>query len=67
MPELTEQLPNVVEACADRVDQYHRRIADETPMESLIEKTDSVSTQNGGALQKLISAVVELQALLRVR
>ncbi|MBV8413640.1 MAG: FUSC family protein [Verrucomicrobia bacterium] len=67
MPELTEQLPNVVEACADRVDQYHRRISDETPMESLIEKTDSVSTQNGGALQKLISAVVELQALLRVR
>jgi multidrug resistance protein MdtO len=67
IPELTERLPNVVETCADRVDRYHRRIADETPMESLIEQTDSVSTQNGRAVQKLISAVIELQALLRGR
>jgi multidrug resistance protein MdtO len=65
--ELAERLPNAVEACADRVDQYHRRIADETPMESLTEKADSVSTQNGGSLQKLVSAVTELQALLRGR
>jgi multidrug resistance protein MdtO len=67
IPELTERLPNVVETCADRVDRYNRRIADETPMESLIEQTDSVSTQNGRAVQKLISAVIELQALLRGR
>jgi multidrug resistance protein MdtO len=64
--ELAERLPNVVEACADRIDQHHRRIADETPMESLIEKSDSASTQNGGSVQELVGAVTELQALLRV-
>jgi multidrug resistance protein MdtO len=66
-PDSAEQLTNALEACADRVEQYHRRIADEMPMESLMEKTDSISTQNGGSLPQLISAVNELQALLRGR
>ncbi|MBV8639971.1 MAG: FUSC family protein, partial [Verrucomicrobia bacterium] len=68
-PEFAGRLANAMEWCADRIGPPHRQIArpNETPMESLTEQTDSVSTQNGGNVQELIGAVTELQAQLRVR
>jgi multidrug resistance protein MdtO len=66
--EFVERLPNAVEACADRIDQHQRQIAeqDQTPIEYLIERTDVIS-KNADSLEELLSAVTELQVLVSRR
>jgi multidrug resistance protein MdtO len=68
-PEFAERLPNAVETCADRIDQRQRQIADQdqTPIDYLIEKTDSDAGKKAGSLEELLSAVVELQVLVSAR
>jgi multidrug resistance protein MdtO len=65
-PEFTERLPNAVEACADRIDQHQRHIADrdQTPIDYLIEKADLGASKSANRLENLLSAVVKLQVLL---
>lgn len=67
-PELAERLPNAVEACADRLEQHQRQIADQdqTPIDHLLE-TDSGTSKNADRLEELLSAVVELQVLVSLR
>ena len=67
--EFAERLPNAVEACADRIDRHQRQIAgqDQTPIDYLIEKTDSGASKSADSLQELLSAIVELQVLLSAR
>ena len=67
--EFAERLPNAVEACADRIDQHQRQIADQdqTPIEYLIEKTDFGSSKSADSLEELLSAVTELQVLVSTR
>jgi multidrug resistance protein MdtO len=67
--EFAERLPNAVEACADRIDQHQRQIADQdqTPIDYLIEKTDSSASKSADRLEELLSAVVELQVLVSAR
>ena len=64
--EFAERLPNAVEACADRIDQHQRQIADQdqTPIEYLVERTDFVSSKSADSLEELLSAVTELQVLV---
>jgi hypothetical protein len=68
-PEFSERLPNAVEACADRIDLHQRQIADQdqTPIDYLIEKTDSGASKSADRLEELLSAVVGLQVLLSAR
>jgi multidrug resistance protein MdtO len=68
-PEFAERLPNAVEACADRIDLHQRQIADQdqTPIDYLIEKTDSGASKSADRLEELLSAVVELQVLVSAR
>ena len=68
-PEFAERLPNAVEACADRIDLHRQQIADQdqTPIDYLIEKTDSGASKSADRLEELLSAVVELQVLLSAR
>jgi multidrug resistance protein MdtO len=68
-PEFAERLPKAVEACADRIDQHRRQIAgqDQTPIDYLIQKTDSGVSQSADSLEELLGAVVELQVLLSAR
>jgi hypothetical protein len=58
-----------VEACADRIDQHQRQIADrdKTPIDYLIEKTDSGASKSADSLEELLSAISELQVLVSVR
>jgi hypothetical protein len=65
MPEFAERLPNAVEACADRIEQHKRQIADEdqTLIDYLIEKTDSGAGKSADSLQELLNAIVKLQVL----
>jgi len=67
--ELSERLANAVEACADRIDQHQRQIADQdqTPIEYLIEKADFGSSKSADSLEELLSAVTELQVLVSTR
>jgi multidrug resistance protein MdtO len=64
--EFAERLPNAVEACAGRIDQHQRQIADQdqTPIDYLIERTDFVSSKSADSLEDLLSAVTELQVLV---
>jgi multidrug resistance protein MdtO len=64
--EVAERLPNAVEACADRIDWRQRQISDQdqTPIEYLIEKTVFVNSESVDSLEKLLSAVTELQVLV---
>jgi multidrug resistance protein MdtO len=64
--ELVDRLPAAVEACADRIDQHQRQIADQdqTPIEYLIERTDCVRSKSADSLEELVSAITELQALV---
>jgi multidrug resistance protein MdtO len=68
-PEFAARLPNAVEACADRIDQHQRQIADrdQTPIDYLIEKTDSGAHKSADKLEELLSAIVELQVLISPR
>jgi multidrug resistance protein MdtO len=68
-PGFAERLPNAVEACADRIDQFQRQIADrdQTPIDYLIEKTDSGASKSADSLEELLSAISELQVLVSVR
>jgi hypothetical protein len=68
-PKFAERLPNAVEACADRIDQHQRQIADrdKTPIDYFIEKTDSGASKSADCLEELLSAVVELQVLVSAR
>src|SRR6266481_1800188 len=68
-PEFAERLPNAVEACADRIDHHQRQSADQdqTPIDYLIEKTDSGASKSADRLEELLNAVVELQVLLSAR
>jgi uncharacterized membrane protein YccC len=67
--EFAERLPNAVEACADRIDRRQRQIADEdqTPIDYLVEKTDSGASKSADSLEELMSAVVALQVLVSAR
>jgi len=67
--EFAERLPNAVEACADRIDQHQRQIADQdqTPIEFLIERTDFVSSKSADSLGEVLTAVTELQVLVSTR
>jgi hypothetical protein len=69
VPEFAERLPNVVEACADRIDRRRRQIADQdqTSIDYLIEKTDSGTRKRPASLEELLTAVVELQVLVSAR
>src|SRR4029077_5997437 len=51
-PGFAERLPNAVEACADRIDQFQWQIADrdKTPIDYLIEKTDSGASKRTDSL-----------------
>jgi multidrug resistance protein MdtO len=64
--EFAERLPKAVEACADRIDQHQRQIADQdqTPIEYLLERTDFGSSKSADSLEELLSAVTELQVLV---
>src|ERR1700730_16286152 len=55
--EFAERLANAVEACADRIDQHRRQIADQNqrPIDGLVEKTDTGSK----SLEALLGAVTE--------
>jgi pimeloyl-ACP methyl ester carboxylesterase len=66
IPEFAERLPNAMEVCADRIGQHQRRIADEdqTPIDYLIQKTDSGAGKSADRLEELCSAVLELQVLV---
>jgi multidrug resistance protein MdtO len=68
-PEFAELLPNAVEACADRIDQHQRQIADQdqTPIDYLIEKTDSGARKSADSLEELRCAITELQVLVSAR
>jgi hypothetical protein len=68
-PEFAERLPSAVEGCADRIDQHQRQIADQdqTPIDYLIEKTDSGASKGADRLEELLNAVVELQVLVSTR
>jgi multidrug resistance protein MdtO len=68
-PEFAQRLANAVEACADRIEQHQRRIADQNqkPIDDLIEKTDSGSNKSAGSLEELLRAVTELQLLISAR
>jgi multidrug resistance protein MdtO len=68
-PEFAERLANAVEACADRIDQHQRQIADQhqTPIDYLVEKTYSGASKSADSLEELLSAIAELQALVSVR
>jgi hypothetical protein len=61
--EFAERLANVVEACADRIDQHGLQVADQNqmPIDDLIEKTDSGSGKNGDSLEGLLKAITQLQ------
>jgi uncharacterized membrane protein YccC len=69
IPEFAERLPNAVEACADRIDQHQRQIAeqDQIPSDYLIEKTDSGTSKSADSLEELLTAVAELQVLVSAR
>jgi multidrug resistance protein MdtO len=69
IPEFAERLPNAVEACADRIDQHQRQIADQdqTPIDYFIEKTGSGARKSADSLEELLSAVLELQVLVSPR
>jgi multidrug resistance protein MdtO len=64
--EFAERLPNAVEDCADRIDRPQRQIADQdqTPIEYLLEKTESGNSKSAHSLEELLSAVTELQVLV---
>jgi multidrug resistance protein MdtO len=68
-PEFAERLPKAVEACADRIVHHQRQIADQdqTRIDHLLEKTGSGAGKNAYSLEELLSAVVELQALVSLR
>jgi multidrug resistance protein MdtO len=68
-PEFDEQLPNAVEACADRIDRQQWQIADQdqTPIKYLIDKTNFGSNKSADALEELLRAVTELQVLVSTR
>jgi multidrug resistance protein MdtO len=68
-PEFAGRLANAVEACAERIDQHHRQIADQNqrPIDYLIEKTDSSSSKSAGSLEELLRAVTELQLVVSAR
>jgi multidrug resistance protein MdtO len=68
-PGFAERLPNAVEACADRIDQFQWQIADrdKMPIDYLIEKTDSGASKSADSLEELLSAISELQVLVSVR
>jgi multidrug resistance protein MdtO len=65
-PEFAERLPNALEACADRIDEYQPQIADQDlrPIERLTERADLVSGKSADHLEELLRAVTELQALV---
>ena len=65
-PELVERLPNAVEACADRINRHQRQMAgkDQTPINDLIEKSDSGASKSADSLEELCSAVLDLQMLV---
>jgi multidrug resistance protein MdtO len=67
--ELTERLAHAVEACADRIDQHQRQIAeqDQTPIEYLIERTDFVRSKSADSLEGFLRTVTELQVLVSPR
>ena len=68
-PEFTGRLANALRACADRIDQHQRQIADQdkTQIDYLIEKTDSGASKSADRLEELLNAVVELQVLVSTR
>jgi multidrug resistance protein MdtO len=68
-PGFAERLPKAVEACADRIDQHQRQIADQnqTSIDYLIEKTDSGASKSADSLEEFLSAISELQVLVSVR
>ena len=63
--EFAERLANAVQACADRIDQHRRQIADQNqrPIDGLVEKKDIGSK----SLEALLRAVSELQLLVSGR
>jgi len=65
--EIAERLANATEACADRVDPHPRQFADQgqAPTDYLIEKSDLGGAKITDSLEELLSALTELQALLR--
>ncbi len=69
IPEFAERLPIAVEACADRIDQHQRQLADQdqTPIKSFIEKTDSDSSKSADSVEELLGAIAELQLLVSAR
>lgn len=64
--EFAERLPNAVQACADRIDQHQRQMADQdqTPIEFLVERTGFVGSKSADRLKELLRAVTELQVLV---
>jgi len=64
-----ESLPNVVEACADRIDQQQQQNADRNhmPIDYLMEKRDSGSGKSASSLEEFLNSVKELQMLISAR
>jgi multidrug resistance protein MdtO len=67
--EIAEQLANVTEACADRIDPYLRQIADQNlaPIDCLVEKSDLGAAKSTDSLEEILGAVAELQVLVSAR
>ena len=65
-PEFAGRLANAMEWCADRIGPPHHQIAgpNETPIDYLVEKSDSGASKSSNPLEELLSAVGELQALV---
>ena len=65
--EIAERLANATEACGDRVDPHPRQFADQgqAPIDYLIEKSDLRGAKITDSLEELLSALTELQVLLR--
>ena len=65
-PEFAERLPTAVEACADRIDQRQRQIADQNqaPIDYPMETKDSDSSKSLDNFRELLRAITELQVLI---
>jgi hypothetical protein len=65
-PEYAERLTNAVEACADRIEQHQRQIADQNqaPLDYSMETKDSDSSKSLDNFRELLRAITELQVLI---
>jgi multidrug resistance protein MdtO len=62
-PEYAERLTNALEACADRIEQHQRQIADQNqaPLDYSMETKDSDSNKSLDNFRELLRAITELQ------